>query len=80
MTIKPTIRSDCNKHVIKREHYTRKNGEWKPKKKFETQEDADAWIKKYKMYKYTSYICKVCGSWHIGMKKSNKKWKLWLKI
>ena len=66
---KKIARSDCNKHIIKREHYTRKNGLWKPKKKFDSKEEADAWIKKYKMYKYTSYICDVCGNWHIGMKK-----------
>lgn len=63
-----TTRSDCNKHIIKREHYSRKNGEWKPKKKFNNQEESDAWIKQYKMYKYSSYICKVCGFWHIGIK------------
>jgi len=71
--IKQTSRSDCNKHVIKREHYTRKNGTWKPKKKFETKEDADTWIKKYKMYGYSSYQCKVCKKWHIGMKNKSKK-------
>ena len=49
-------RSDCNKHVIKREHYARKNGDWKPKKKFDSKEEADNWIKEYKIYKYTSYI------------------------
>ena len=65
-------RSDCNKHTIKREHYTRKDGEWKPKKNFETEEEALAWIKKYKMYKYTPYICKICGNWHIGIKQNNK--------
>ena len=62
-------RSDCNKHTIKREHYCRKNGEWKPKKKFSSNEEALAWIKKYKMYKYIPYICKVCGNIHIGIKK-----------
>ena len=67
MITKP--RSDCNKHTIKREHYARKNGEWKPKKKFNSQEEADNWIKTYKMYKYTSYVCKVCGYWHIEIKK-----------
>lgn len=67
-----TTRSDCNKHIIKREHYARKNGEWKPKKKFETEEDAVSYIKKYKMYKYVPYICKVCSKWHIGMKKNNR--------
>ena len=67
--IKPTQRSDCNKHIIKREHYARKNGLWKPKKQFTSKEDADAWIKKYKMNGYQSYLCKVCGKWHIGKNK-----------
>ena len=67
-TIKQTIRSDCNKHIIKREHYTKKDGDWKPKKKFDTEESAQEWIKQYKMYRYSPYICKVCGKWHIGMK------------
>lgn len=67
--IKPTQRSDCNKHIIKREHYTRKNGLWKPKKQFASKEDADAWVKKYKMNSYQSYLCKACGKWHIGKKK-----------
>lgn len=66
---KPTTRSDCNRHIVRREHYTRKNGNWKPKKKFESKEDAENWIKQYKMYGYTAYICKVCGGWHIGKKK-----------
>ena len=73
--MKQNIRSDCNKHVIKREHYTRKNGEWKPKQKFETEQEALIFIKKHKMYKYTVYICKVCGKWHIGIKNINKKYK-----
>lgn len=64
-------RSDCNKHIIKREHYASKDGEWKPNKKFEIEEDANAFIKKHKMSKYTSYVCKVCGKWHIGIRKWN---------
>lgn len=61
-------RSDCNKHTIKREHYTRKDGEWKPKQKFESEHEALTFIKKHKMYKYTAYVCKVCGKYHIGIK------------
>jgi len=72
LNIKHTIRSDCNKRIIKREHYCRKNGEWKPKKKFNSEEEALSWIKKYKMYKYTAYLCKICGKWHIGIRKSQK--------
>ena len=66
-----TAHSDCNKHIIKREHYARKNNEWKPKKKFKTDDEAKIYIKKHKMYKYIPYICKVCGKWHIGIKKAN---------
>jgi len=66
-------RSDCNKHIIKREHYVRKDGEWKPKQKFETELEALSFIKKHKMYKYSAYVCKVCGKWHIGMKKPKNK-------
>ena len=62
-------RSDCHKHICKREHYARKNGKWKPKKKFLSEDDAHSWIKKYKMYKYIPYVCKQCGKWHIGIKK-----------
>ena len=65
------IRSDCNKHIIKREHYTKKDGDWKPKKKFDKEEDATKWIKQYKMYRYSPYIYKVCNKWHIGMKNIN---------
>ena len=66
------IRSDCNKHAIKREHFTRKNGEWKPKIKFDTEEEALMWIKKHRMYRYIAYICTVCGKYHIGIKKQQK--------
>ena len=69
MNIQLKPRSDCNKHTIKREHYSRKNGNWKPKKPFETEEDAVSWIKKYKMYGYRPYLCKICARWHIGKKK-----------
>ena len=67
---KQAPRSDCNKHIIKREHYTKKDGFWKPKMPFKTKEDALNWIKKYKMYGYSAYTCKVCGKWHIGKKKT----------
>lgn len=78
--LKQNIRSDCNKHIIKREHYTRKNGEWKPKQKFETEQEALSFIKKHKMYKYTAYICKVCGKWHIGIKNINKIYEKYYRL
>ena len=72
MNIQPKSRSDCNKHIVKREHYSRKNGIWKPKKQFKSQQDAEYWINKYKMYGYSTYICKVCGGWHIGLRKQKE--------
>ena len=62
-------RSDCNKHIIRRWHYTRKNGSWKPKKKFDDDLSANEWISKYKMRGYVSYRCPECGGWHIGKNK-----------
>lgn len=62
-------RSDCNKHIIKREHYTRKNNQWKPKRKFNNKEEAEDWINKYKMIGYKAYRCRVCGYYHIGKQK-----------
>lgn len=59
-------RSDCNKHIRPREHYTKKEGRWKPKKFFNSEQDAEEWIRKYKMSGYVAYKCGVCGGWHIG--------------
>lgn len=64
-----SARSDCNKRIIKREHYCQKDGMWKPKKSFDSEEEAMRWIKKYKMYGYKTYLCKICGKIHIGKKK-----------
>ena len=60
-------RSDCNKHIIKREHYTRKKGKIKPKKPFNSEEDAWKWIRKYHMDDYKAYRCGVCGFYHVGL-------------
>ena len=67
-----TIRSNPHKRVIKREHYCRKDGQWKPKFKFASEEAAQCECKRMKINGYRTYhpyICKVCGYWHIGMKK-----------
>ena len=61
-------RSDCNKHIINREHYTRKKGKIKQKKQFNSKEDAICWIEKYKMIGYNAYMCSQCNKWHIGRK------------
>ena len=64
-------RSDCNKHLKPREHYTKKNGRSKPKKTFKSEVDAQVWIRKYGMFGYVAYRCCICGKWHIGKMKNN---------
>ena len=56
-----------NKH--KRYHYYKKDGKWKPKKKFETYIAAEKYIKSTnKTNEYTIYLCQYCGHYHIGHK------------
>lgn len=71
-----TIRSDCKPRGVKRYHYTRKNGSWKPKKPFETKAEALSFIKKYKMFAYVAYLCPECNKWHIGSNKILQTLKL----
>lgn len=66
MYFKP--RSDCNKHILRRWHYTKKKGKVKPKKKFNSIEEAESWINKYKMIGYAAYVCPQCAAVHIGKK------------
>lgn len=53
-----------NKH--KRYHYYKKDGKWKPKLKFETYQDAEAYLKKNKLKDYNIYQCPYCKKYHIG--------------
>lgn len=55
-----------NKHPNKRFHYTRKKGKWKPKHPFDSCDEAERYIVKYKMKGYVAYICPYCSKWHIG--------------
>lgn len=64
-------RSDCNKHIPHRYHYTYKKGHPKPKKPFGSEDEADEYIKHYKLTRYKSYICPQCGAWHIGFLKES---------
>lgn len=63
------IRSDCGRNKHHREHWTRKKGQWKPKKDFLSKEEGEEWINKYKMNGYVCYMCPECGNWHIGFYK-----------
>lgn len=54
-----------NKH--KRYHYYKKDGKWKPKIKFDSQESAEKYLKqRHKTEEYNIYVCPYCGKYHIG--------------
>lgn len=55
--------------IAPREHFTRKNGSWKPKHAFENEAEADNFIEHRRYFRengYKAYICPLCGQWHIG--------------
>ena len=54
---------------VPKANYIAIRGQGNPKQKFESEHEALTFIKKHKMYKYTAYVCKVCGKYHIGIKK-----------
>lgn len=61
-----------NKH--KRQHYYKKDGKWKPKMKFETQQDAEKYLKaRKKLGEYNIYRCQYCGKYHVGHNNDNKR-------
>ena len=52
-----------------REHYTKKNGVWKPKMIFPNMASADNYIESKAFFRdngYVGYICRYCGKIHIG--------------
>ncbi len=51
------------------EHWTKKGCILKPKKQFNTLEEANNFISENKKKNYHPYICSDCGLWHIGHKK-----------
>lgn len=63
------VRSDCNKHIPHRVHYTRKKNQWKPKHPFDSKDAAQDYIVHYKRIGYKAYVCPICGKWHIGFEK-----------
>lgn len=60
-----------HKNTHPREHWTRKRGQWKPKKDFVTIKAGNSYIKKYRRINYCSYVCPICGGVHIGYKGSD---------
>ena len=64
---KPNKVSNVSKSK-KRFHYVKKNGAFQRKRKFDTKEKADAFIKKHRLVRkgYKSYFCPYCLGWHIG--------------
>lgn len=54
---------------IPREHFTRKNGSWKPKHPFDNEASAANYIAMHDYFMrngYVPYVCGFCGCWHIG--------------
>lgn len=54
-----------------REHYSKKNGSWKPKMAFENEASCHNYIEQHSYFKkngYVGYLCSVCNKWHIGKK------------
>lgn len=52
-----------------REHYTKKNGSWKPKIVFPNMASADNYIQHRAFFRgngYVAYVCSVCNQIHIG--------------
>ncbi len=52
-----------------REHYSKKQGRWKPKQPFSTEHKAKHWLCRHWWLKhdgYTIYRCSICGCWHVG--------------
>lgn len=51
-----------------REHYTKKNGSWKPKMSFETEASADNWVLLHSSPGLTwrVYECPICHKYHLS--------------
>ena len=65
----PNDRRPVPHALAPREHYTKKNGSWKPKKAFPDEMGAMNFIRTHMYFYdrgYTAYQCSVCNQWHIG--------------
>lgn len=58
-----------------KQHWTLKHGKMVPKLQFKTLDEALLYIRNHHINsdKYTPYICRDCGLWHIGHSKPKKK-------
>lgn len=67
---------DNLKERFPRQHFNKAK---KTKQLFENKDEADDYISAHRMRNYTSYLCGVCGRWHIGnspeLKNKNSKKK-----
>ena len=52
-------------------HWTNKHGVMRPKKQFDTLQDALGYMDAHNINKliYNPYVCVDCGLWHIGHRK-----------
>ena len=55
-----------NKH--KRYHYVKKDGAWKPKRKFNTEAEAKAFLRNLEDKDLVAYKCPYCHKFHLGHK------------
>lgn len=64
-------------HALRpREHYTKKNGVWKPKMGFPDEIGALNFIRTHMYFLdngYTAYRCQYCGYWHVGFLKDKEE-------
>lgn len=52
-------------------HWTRKGNSWKAKEAYESEDDAEEWLKQHPRLisqGYRVYNCPECSKWHIGHK------------
>lgn len=50
-------------------HWTRKGSSWKSKVAYESEDEAEEWLRqrpRLMAQGYKTYICPVCSKWHIG--------------
>jgi hypothetical protein len=49
-------------------HWTKKGAKLMPKKPFESESEANEFLRIYGIKHYNAYLCADCGKWHIGHK------------
>lgn len=51
-------------------HWTKtKKGNWKQKEQYESEQEAQRWLRHHKLTDMISYLCPICNKWHNGHNK-----------